>query len=459
MPRLKTSTKFFHWVIGLSVTALMIAGYWISPSLTNRIELLLQDAHFHWRGPAKPGPEVVIAAIDEKSLDELGRWPWPRVMLTRLVDKLVQLDAKVIGFDVIFASPDESSGLRNLRKIREEAKADGLETPRLMSLLDRYIGESDYDAQFAAALRRSRRAVLGFFLHYTSAGLEHLQNEALQANLRSILSSRFRGFIKSSADIDLASLGFRSAYTVESNIPIISQSVRNAGHISFDADPDGSLRKLPLIVKYHDEPTNRDYFFPPLSIPILEKFLRGTFLFRVNEFGIQKVLLDAAEPVEIPTNEKGELYINFLGARGSFPYFSITDIIHDREDLAPKKSFKDKIVLVGATATALEDLRVTPFDPILPGVEIHATIIDNILRKNYLYQPDWIPAADSAYLLILGFVLTFLFSRIKPLYAPLASVAAAAAQFYVHHWIFINKGFWISNVFPLLENVLILAGL
>ncbi|MFQ5444064.1 MAG: CHASE2 domain-containing protein, partial [Nitrospinales bacterium] len=266
-------------------------------------------------------------------------------------------------------------------------------------------------------------------------------------------------FIKSNENIDLSTLPFRSAYAVESNISVIAKKVRRAGYFTFDAEQDGSIRKLPLIVKYHDTESGEDYYFPPLSIRMLEKYLRGTLLFKVNEYGIEKVLLQGTETLEIPTNERGELYINYLGPSDSFPIVSATDIVNQNYENVPLGSLKDKIVILGPTATALEDIRLTPFDPVFPGVEIHATVIDNILQKNHIFQPDWVPAADSGYMLVMGILLIFIYSRIKPIYGGFIWLAIVIIQLFVNHWIFTEHKFWVSNVFPQIENFFLFISL
>ena len=451
--------KIAPWALGLTITAMVVVFYRAQPPLIYQLELMFQNAHFQWRGPISPGPEVVIAAIDEKSIDELGRWPWPRKNLTRLVEKLVERQARVIGFDMVFSSPDESSGIESLKKLQRELVDKTQGSSEVFQTVERFIQNAEYDKQFSEVLEKSGRSVLGYFFHFQPEGLDHLSENTLHGFFQNIKSSQFVGFIKSNEKVDLSSVDFRSAYAVESNIPILSKAVRQSGFISTDVEPDGSIRKLPLIVKYHDKKSDQDYFFPPLAIRVLEKFLDGTLLFRVGERGVKNVLLDGDFPLNILTNLKGETQINFMGTRGTFPHYSVTDIIHDRQDLVPKGSLRDKIVLVGATAPGLENIKITPFDPNFPGVEIHATVIDNILHKNSLHQPDSIQVIDMAYLIIWGILLTGIYSRIKPGYGLLVWLFSIGLQFGLSHWLMVHKNFWITDVFPLLENMLILAAL
>lgn len=446
-------------MIGLITLAAVITGYWVNPPALHRLEMLFQDAHFQVRGPVQAGPEVVIAAIDEKSIDELGRWPWSRKVMAQLVEKLVAHQVKVIAFDVVFSSPDESAGKENLIKIRERLKGEISDKPLVDSLLNPLIEDADNDAQFAAALRQSRRSVLGYFFYFKPDGLEHLSDKELQSYLHNIKSTQFNGFIKSSSDLDLSTMSFKRGYAVESNISVLSKSTRRAGYLNFDPETDGSLRKIPLIIKYRDKAENKYYFFPPMSMRVLEKYLQASLLVRVGELGAEKVILDAAEPIEVPVDENGDLRVNFLGERGTFPHISISDILNDRKNSIPPGSLKDKIVIVGATATALGDIKATPFDPLYPGVEIQATVIDNVLHQNFLSKPVWALTFDLLYLIAFGVLLTFIFFKMKPITGLLTCILVAGAQFVFSHWMFTHKGIWVTDAFPFLENIFIFSAL
>ncbi len=457
MEKVKKTALF--WALGVAITLTVTALYWVYPPALHRFELLLQNAHFQWRGPVKPGPEVVVAAIDEKSLDELGRWPWPRKTVARLVEKLTENDVAVIGFDLVFSSVEETATERTLNQLEEEIKALSGPQTQAAALIDKYRKAQDPDLQLAQVLRQSRRAVLGYFFHFEPEAVQHLDEETRHRYFENIRPAQFGGFIQSGPDLDLSAIDFRSAYAVESNVETLSKKLRRSGFISFDVEHDGSLRKLSLIVRYRDAKTETDYFFPPLSVRVLEKYLGGSLFFKVAPSGVQNVILDSAEPLAIPANEQGELAINFLGGRGTFPHISITDIVHDRKDRFPKGGLKDKIVLIGATATALGDTKVTPFDPILPGVEIHATVIDNILKNQVLLQPQWVPLADTTLLLVLGLALVFVYTRIRPLYGVGALLLISAALFFMNHWLFVHQRIFLTNVFLHIEHFTIFSGL
>lgn len=451
--------KTAQWLIGITLIGIVIGAYWFQPPFLHRLELLFQNAHFLWRGPIVAGSEVVIAAVDEKSLDELGRWPWPRTTVSRLVEKLVEHDVKVIGFDMVFSSPEDSIQSHELEKLKQDLLNDPSRAHDIQAALDRFIQQSNHDEQFASILRQSRRAVLGYFFHFNARDVEHLDSLELQSHLDNIKPSQYSAFIRANPEVDLSAIPFPEIYAVESNVSALSKKVRRAGYFNFFSEPDGSQRKLPLIVKAQDPITKRDHFFPPLSVRILEKFVGGSLMFRINDFGIEEVVLNGEEPIVIPTNEKGDFYINYLGKRGRFPYVSITDILRDRKDKIPPGFLKDKIILVGATAPAMEDLRVTPFDSVFPGVEVQATIINNILHQNFIYQPNWIVILDALVLLGLGLFLILLYSRIQPFWGAGVWGLVSIFLFFFNNWVFVHKHVFLSNIFPQIENMFLFFGL
>jgi adenylate cyclase len=133
--------------------------------------------------------------------------------------------------------------------------------------------------------------------------------------------------------------------------------------------------------------------------------------------------------------------------------------LHDRQHAIPKGSLKDKIVIVGATAIALGDAKVTPFDPVYPGVEIQATVIDNILHNNLLSKPEWILPFEWVYFMFLGIFLTLVYPRMKPVIGVAVFALVAVGQFGISHWMFVYEGIWVTDVFPFLENIFIFSSL
>lgn len=129
--------------------------------------------------------------------------------------------------------------------------------------------------------------------------MAHLSPEELHRYVQNIERTKFGGFIKNPRDLDLSSIDFRAAHAVESNIASLSETARSQGYLSFDVEPDGSMRKLPIVVKYYETASDRDYFFPPMSVRVLKLFLKGALLFQVGEFGaFTKISESTYEPAK-----------------------------------------------------------------------------------------------------------------------------------------------------------------
>ncbi len=446
------------WVLSAIIIVLSLLTSKIDPTILHTFELIFQDAHFKWRGPISPGPEVVIAAIDEKSIDDLGRWPWSRKTMANLVDKLVESEAKIIGFDVVFSSPENFPQKKLIENLENKLKKNKIDFQNIEEQLQEIKNEPHPDELFAKALRTSNRTVTGYFLSHNQAESKLIDEEVQKQSLKNIKPSRFRGFLKSNAELDLNTLPFRTVYGIEANIEALSKKYKKAGFLSFDVEPDGTIRQLPLVVRSHRKLKGKSLFFPPFSMRILENYLDGTMLFKVNPMGVEKVLIDAEDPIVIPVNDQGALSVNYLGPQRTFPRYSISEILNDSNS-ALSSQLKDKIVLIGATAKGLLDIRKTPFDPVMPGIEVHATIIDNILRRNFIYEPDWAELVEILFLILIGIVSTLVYINIKPAQAPLFWIGISASLFGINHWFFTNKGFWLSNLYPQLEHLLISASL
>ena len=396
--------KLLHAVIVCAVTLFVLSfSVFIANPLVERLELMFQDQFYAVRGPEVPGTEVVIAAIDEKSIDRIGRWPWPRERIAQLLDRLKEYGVEVAGFDVVFSSPERGS---------------------------------DGDALLAKAIKRFPNPVLGYFFYFSRQGLEHLNKDELAAFLKTVARSRYTG-IKKGAGVKIGPMGLRQAYAVEATIAPLARATRDAGYFNFHPESDGSIRRVPMLVQYQDLvdlEEDTDYLFPPLSLTMLKKQLDAAIVVDIKELGVSRVILAGEQSFDIPVNGQGEMWINYYGPQHTFPYYSIIDILDGRikrEDLA------GKMVLIGSTAIAIEDFRPTPFDEVFPGIEIHATVIDNILQGKYL-RPPQVPVSliDIMSVFVIGLLLFFFIPRVGALRGSVVVGLLLGTVIAVHYYLF-----------------------
>lgn len=434
--------------ITVCTTLLVSILFFLGVPLLDLVELKTYDLRFLSRGVKKTSPDVVLAVIDEKSLDTEGKWPWPRSKIAELINVLSQKGAKVISFDIGFLEPDQNTNLGFIDELGEQFKALDIQDKRLETFLEDNKKKADNDLILATAIENSKaKVILGYFFHITQTSLDYeIGQENKEKQLNRINNSKYP-LIKYTEGAQIGD-PFVNAYAPEGNIPVLSDAADSSGYFNMFTDQDGVVRWMPLVLKCGEE------IYTPLTVQSVWQFLdMPQLMVKVAAHGLEGVQLGERF---IPTDEAGQMLINYLGPDKTFPHYSIADIFHG--DL-PEDTFENKIVLVGATAIGIYDLRNTPFTPIYPGLEIHATVIDNILKKDLLSKPKWTRVYDLLAILVLGIVTGFLLPRL----GALTGIGFAAGLFVLHiflsRFLFVHFGLWVNMVYPVLAVLLIYTSL
>ncbi|MBE9546976.1 MAG: adenylate/guanylate cyclase domain-containing protein [Proteobacteria bacterium] len=395
--------------ISLSIIFIAILLYFMNVPFLRFMELKTLDLRTISRGERAPGGEIVIAAIDEKSLAELGRWPWPRSTIAKLVDTLKGYGSKVVGFDIVFAEPAKT------------------------------------DAILAGSIRQAENVTLGYFFHTTEEDIAHLSGEDIEKAAENISGSKYQ-IVRFSRNPDESTLVRTCA--VAANVEPLSDAAENSGYFNYFPDSDGTIRWSPLVIKFGDS------FYQPLSISVLLQYMDWPMVtLKMADFGVEGIRIDG---IDIPTNESGKMLINYLGSPKTFSHYSITDIINGR--LEPGL-FKDRIVLVGATAIGIYDLRVTPFSTVFPGIEVHATVIDNILHQSFLKRPDWVGLFDIAAIIFLGLVIGIALPRVRAVSGVIFSLMLLAAYILFNRFVFTHYNLWLNLVYPVVTMLAVYIGI
>jgi adenylate cyclase len=440
---LKNFLNLSGFKVALLMTLMVLGIYYLDPHFLNILELKTLDLRFLSRGKVPTSEKVALVTIDEKSLDELGRWPWPRTRMAQLLDALVKAEAGVVGFDIVWAEPDENSDLKSLTAVKQKLAELKLSNRELDRFLAEALKTADSDRILAESLARSQRGILGYFFHFSpreGAGKGEKEPPKDPPPLTSFNLVKFTS--EEAARVPL----FEASYP-EMNIPVISQAAEGAGYFNIFADPDGTVRWAPLVIKYQDR------FYCSLSLAVLQKYMEGSPLaLRIAEFGVEQMRLGK---LSIPTNEDGRVLINYRGPQKTFPHYSATDVIHGR---VPPKAFQGKIVLVGATAIGIYDMRVTPFEHVFPGLEIHANVIDSILQGQFLHRPNWITLVDILIIAGVGLILGGLLPRVKALWGALVGGGLFLSVLALGKILFESQGVWMNLTYPTLNLVFIYLG-
>jgi len=394
-------------LLGLLVTGVLLANamHFIHIGLIERLELISYDARVQLTMPGGKDERIVIVDLDEKSLAEVGRWPWGRDKMARLVDVLFERhQISVLGFDVLFAEPDASSGLDKLKALE---RGELRHVPAFKSELAKLAPTMDHDGLFAAAIAK-RPVVLSVNFDFSQAkdgdlrGVGVLPPPALPGE-----AMTGRNF------------GVRTAHKFAGNLPQIQAGASAAGHFNSIPDVDGVIRSTPMLVKY-----DKDYY-ESLSLAMMRVLLDSPPLIPVLPTEPDPAGYDAIEslrigPIEIPVGENVAALVPFRGAERSFRYISATDVLHER---VPADSMQGAIVLLGTTAAGLFDLRSTPVATVYPGVELHANLIAGMLDGTFKQQPPYALAIEVVVLLLLGIALSMLLPRLDPLFGSVAVIA------------------------------------
>jgi adenylate cyclase len=386
------------------------------------LDLRARDYHLLQRGVGEAFADIVIVAVDDASLEQFGRWPWSRAVVAQLVDRLVEADAAVIGFDIVQSEATSDRGLDRLRQ--RVPKMDDQTWQAERQALDE--GAAD-DEQLAQAIRASGRTVLGFFFDFERQtavdpsaplpGYNIVRNSSGGRGERRVPAARL----------------------MQANLPQLTAAARAVGYFNFVPDPDGSYRRAPLTIRFGEHMTL------PLSLAMLQIYRpQAPLAIRFAEFGVESVHFGSES---IPVAEDGQMLINYRGPKKTFRYVSAADVLNQR--IQPEL-LRGKLVLVGVTATAVGDIRVTPFDGTLPGVEIHANVLDNILRRDFITRPQWTILAETVVTLLLTLSLGMALHYARGRSGALVAVGLLAGYLVASQRVFVSYGLSLSLVYPLL---------
>lgn len=413
-----------------------VALFALSPPVLEEIELNWLDLRFRARGALAPGSAVVLAAIDEKSLAAEGRWPWPRVRIAALIDALSRDGAKVISFDVLFSESQDDGRLALIGELERALDAEKIADTRLRRILRERRKAADEDQLLANAIERSKTpVVLGYFFHMSEEGVGfRIDASDIERRFEAIAGSKYPLVYQ---DPQAKAAPFIKAYAPQANLPIFTDKAASSGFFSVTSDRDGVVRWMPLVIQGGED------FFPPLALLSVWHYLdKPQLAIRAGPYGIESVQI--GEQL-VPTDESGRLFLNYRGGARTFPTFSISDILKGK---LPAGTFKDKIVVVGATAIGIGDVRTTPFGPVFPGPEVHANAIDNLLAGDFIERPRWTKVFDLLAIITLGLLVGLALPRMSALFGLLFTAALFVAFVLSAHWLFVAQRIGVNLVYP-----------
>jgi adenylate cyclase len=369
----------------------------------------------------RPRPQeirpVVIVDIDEASLKAIGQWPWPRTTVADLVTQITKLGAAAIGFDIIFPEPDRMSPAvaeHSFRGIDAETRA------KLDSL-------PSNDEALAEAIKHSR-VVVGQ-AGAASPEVKTAADAALQT-----------GFAVRGPDARPYLVTFAGLLR---NVPVIEQAAAGRGLFSIDPESDGIIRRVPLIM------TAQGSLVPSLSLEMLRVVTGSSaILVRTNEAGIESV---AVPGLELPTDRNGQFWVHF-NHHDPERYVSAKDVLQGN---VPPDRLAGKLVLVGTSAIGLLDLKTTPLDAAIPGVEVHAQILESVLSKSNLVNPNYAIGAELALAVVFGLAIIVAAPMLPASIVIVLGGCLIAGLIGLSLYLFVEHSLLIDFTYPLISSWLI----
>ena len=413
--------KFLIYLLTIILISITLGlTYEYIPKTLESFDKRLRDYMFVLRGEEPDSKNVVIIDLDDKSLKEVGQWPWSRDVISNMLINLTNGGIGIISFDIVFAEEDGSSPTKFIEKF--DIKTDQ-ELP-------------DYDTIFAQTVAQTP-TILGYQFYLNKDDFKGIKAPDIPVM-----------FIEKGIN-DLNKDSVIKAHGTILNIPIVQDNSYSSGFFNNVPDESGIIRGVPLIIRYDDQ------LYPSLALETIRAIMDVKKI-KVN-YNAQGPATIQVGDFFIPTDRHGKLLVNFRGAGKSFKYISAVDIL--KNNFKPE-DLEGKIALIGTSAAGLMDLRATPFDSVFPGVEVHANVIDNILTENYIAKTPEINTVDLLHIVILAF-LTILLVAYLPLIVALPFVVLLfIGDMYLIYYILFKgsvsilvKGVILNILFPILTVV------
>ncbi len=396
---------------GLLLTLSVLAVQVLRPDLFAHIDNKTFDVLISRTERHRPSSVPVIIGIDDRALARYGQWPWPRHHLARLISRLNDAGVDLVILDLILFGKDRTSPLT----MQEELHQDfGLH----LSIENLPADKRDNDRILARTLA-AYPVVLGYKLDFTAS-----------PDTGAACTSRIDPVLPAAPMAAQAGFTLHQATSMVCSLPELNNNAQGLGFINALADSDGVLRRVPLIADYQNG------IYPGLILAALIARADGAGLGLGRDMDGGFIYLNQQR---IHLDPHGHLLLRYRGPRKTFPTFSAAAILAD-----PLPDLSRSVAIVGPTAPGLGDLHVSPLDRAFPGVEVHATILDNILQDDFLIRPAWAKGAESLGVLVAGLLSTLMIVVAGPVLYMLAITTAALGAWSLSAWMLAGPGCWIS---------------
>lgn len=433
--------KLLDRLLGLAVTLfflfITLTGIF---DFTETIEMKAFDFRARIAAPEDGNPDIELVAITDDDLSELGCFPWPRHILARGIRNLALAGTKVIALNIPLTVPEENAGIEAIRRLKEDYEMSGLAQQGAGLLfykeLSKAVADLDGDARLYRSIEKAGNVVLP--VHFDT--LSAKSDQQVPDFISRYAFKRIKGVDRKWA---VSSLFWRSR--VEPLLPAFAEVVAGIGHINIFPDKDGYVRRQSHVVGYL-----KDTYFPsfPLAIVKLFKGLKDDDVTVVLGEGIS-LTVSPPPVIKVPVvDHEMRTLINW--SRGPDLAFHQTPFTKVLKNQIQTSLFRDKIVIVGPTAPRLGDRFVTPISGNLPGVEIVANSVANILNQDFFLRPPWIPFMEFAVLILFGLFITYPLPGLKAGTGAVISLGLLVCYGATGTVLFLSSNIWLRIAPPML---------
>ncbi len=389
-------------LIAAAFSALRFAGCTVLDAADDRA----LDLRFLRRGSEAAASEVVIVAVDDRSIERVGRWPWARDVQAKLIDGIAAGRPAVIGLDIV------------------HSEASWRSDP---------LPDDDDDADFAAALRRAGNVVLGYFVDFSQSVGQPAAGDVATYDI-----------VRSAAGVPPSAVPHAARAVV--NLAEIRAAGREQAYFNVLPDAgDGSVRRLPMVMRLGER------HVLPLPLAMVRAGTGATAAVSYEAWGVDEVRFG---DVSVPVSEDGQMLLNYRGPGRTFEHVSAADLLSAEVDAV---IFRNRFVIVGVSAIGVGDLRVTPFDGVFPGVEVQATALDNLLRADFVQRPKWLVLVEIATMIAGALLLAAALQMTGGWWGAIVATALIGAYLVVSQWSFERLGIALGVVHPLLAFATVYA--
>jgi len=433
------------WLIGVIVTLFFLFITFTGIlDFTDAIEMKTFDFRVRMAAPDDRNPDIELVVITDDDLSELGRFPWPRNIIAQGINNLALAGAKVIAMNILFTEPEESAGLKTVAHLKEKYEKSGLGQEgaglAYYKELSKALADLDNDAKLYKALEKAGNVVLPVYFDTLSTGRDTQVPDFIAKN-------SFKRVSGVEEDWALSSLIWLSK--LKPVLPSFAEVAGGIGHINLFPDRDGSVRNQFHVLGYL-----KDTYFPsfPLAIVKSYKGLKDDDVSVVLGEGINlKVSPSSVIRVPVVDAQMATLINWNQGPDVAFHQTPFSKVFRNQ---VKTSLFRDKIVIIGAIAPGIGDRYVTPVSGNLPGVDVIANSVANILNQRFFSRPAWTSLTELAMLILFGLFVSFVLPKMKAGTGALTTLGLLVGYGGAGTFLFFSSNIWLRITPPILLLIL-----